>query len=148
MVKGFFDFFNCPGRKSGYLWWAAAVPEKLTSVVIITAPLTEAAKKRGSLRVFLIGASAQGRRFGSAGALGWAAPVPRAKPDPKLQQCGKFHSGAAGGATARKQGRSREAPALFQLVPTFCKPHFFQVCYVPAGLLSRNCCKVCAGFHV
>ena len=26
---------------------------------------------------------------------------PGAKPDPKLQQCGKFHSGAAGGAAAQ-----------------------------------------------
>jgi hypothetical protein len=28
LVKGFLDFFNCPGRKSGYLGWAAAVPGK------------------------------------------------------------------------------------------------------------------------
>ena len=36
-------------------------------------------QKRGWLRAFLIGAAAQGRRFGSAGALGWAAAVPRAE---------------------------------------------------------------------
>jgi hypothetical protein len=45
LVKGFFDFFNCPGRKSGYLGWAAAVPEKLISIFIFTALLAEAAKK-------------------------------------------------------------------------------------------------------
>jgi len=44
-VKGFFDFFNCPGRKSGYLGCAAAVPGKLTSVFIFTALLIEAAKE-------------------------------------------------------------------------------------------------------
>ena len=29
LVKGFFYFFNCPGRKAGYLGWSAEVPEKL-----------------------------------------------------------------------------------------------------------------------
>ena len=46
LVKGFFDFLNCPGRKAGYLGWAAAVPGKLTSVFIFTASPTEAVKKR------------------------------------------------------------------------------------------------------
>ena len=45
-VKGFFGFFNCPGRKSGYLGWAAPVPEKLTSVFIITAQGRSSKKKR------------------------------------------------------------------------------------------------------
>jgi hypothetical protein len=76
--------------------------------------------------VFLIGASAQGRRFGSAGALGWAAPVPRAKPDPKLQQCGKFHSRAAGGAVAQGRGRSWGNPQpLFQLNSYFLQASLF-----------------------
>jgi len=72
-------------------------------------PVNRSSKKRGWLRAFLIVASAHGRRFGSAGALGWAAPGPRVKPDPKLQQCGIFYSGAASGAAARR----REAPARF-----------------------------------
>jgi len=97
---------------------------------------------------FLIGAAAQGRRFGSAGAPGWAAAVPRAEPGPELQQCGKFHLRAASGADAQGRGRSREAPALSGLIPALCKSHFFQVRYVPAGLLSRNGCKVSAGFYV
>jgi len=55
----------------------------------------------------------------------------------------KFHSRAASGTDARgRRGRSREAPALSGLIPALCKSHFFQIRYMPAGLLSRNCCKV------
>jgi hypothetical protein len=39
-------------------------------------PADRSSKRIGWLRAFLIGAIAQGRRFGSAGALGCAAPVP------------------------------------------------------------------------
>jgi len=100
------------------------VPGKLISVFIITALLTEAAKKRGWLRVFLIWKSAQGRRFGSAGALGCAAPVlgklvkenqgecPGAKPDPKLQQCGKLTSVFIN----TTQGRSSKKKRLVKVV--------------------------------
>ena len=142
---------SAQGRRfgsAGALGWAAPVPEKLTSVFIITAQ-GRSSKKRGWLRAFLIGAAAQGRRFGSPRALGWAAPVPRAKV--KIEAAaGRKISFRSCRRSSRPgaQGRSREAPALFQLIPAFCKPHFFQVCYVPAGLLSRNGCKVSAGFHV
>jgi len=60
---------GCPGK----------MPEKLISVFIPYCPANRSSKKRGWLRAFLIGAAAQGRRFESAGALGWAAPGPRAK---------------------------------------------------------------------
>jgi len=42
-------------------------------------PANRSSKKRGWLRAFLIGAAAQGRRFGSAGAAGCAAPWPMAE---------------------------------------------------------------------
>ena len=75
LVKGVFNCGKCPGWKSGYLGWAAAVPGKLTSVFIITAQGRSSKKKR-LVKGVLIVASTQGRRFGSAGAVGWAAAVP------------------------------------------------------------------------
>jgi len=51
------------------------VPGKLTSVFIITAQGRSSKKKR-LVKGVLIVASTQGRRFGSAGAVGWAAAVP------------------------------------------------------------------------
>jgi hypothetical protein len=111
MVKGFFDSFNCPGRKAGYLGWVAPVPGKLTSVFIIIALLTEAAKKKRLVKGVLIGASVQGRRFG---ALGCAAPVPRAKVKIESAAVRKilFRS-CRRSSCPGAQGRSREAPARF-----------------------------------
>jgi hypothetical protein len=62
MVKGFFDFFNCPGRKAGYLGWAAAVPEKLISVFIITTQ-GRSSKRILWLKAFSIFLTAQGGRL-------------------------------------------------------------------------------------
>ena len=61
----------------------------------------------------------------------------------------KFHLRAASGADAwGRRGRSREAPALFRLIPALCKSHFLQVRYMPAGLLSRYGCKVSSRSYI
>jgi hypothetical protein len=88
--KGFFNCDNFPGAEvwlspalslslfqccsSGPGGWAA-VPEKSTSVFINTTQGRSRERKR-LVKGFLIGATSQGRRLGSAGALGCSAPVP------------------------------------------------------------------------
>jgi hypothetical protein len=95
LVKGVFNWGNFPGadvwlspalslalfqcHSSGLGGWAAAVPEKLTSVFIITAHGRSSKRKR-LVKGVLIVASAQGRRFGSAGSVFISAPVLRSGP--------------------------------------------------------------------
>jgi len=103
-----------------------------------TAPLTEAAKKRLVKGVFNRG-KCPGRRFGSAGLLDGM----HRSPGRSCRSAENFIYELQGGAAAQgRWGRSQEAPARFTLIPALCKSHFFQVRYVPAGLLSRYGCKV------
>jgi len=60
------SLFQCHSSRLG--GWAAAVPEKLISVFIITAQGRSSKKKR-LVKGFLIRATSQGRRFGSAGSV-------------------------------------------------------------------------------
>jgi len=71
------SLFQCCSSWSG--GWAAAVPEKLTSVFINTTQGRSSERKR-LVKGFLIVATSQGRRFGSADSVFISAPVLRSGP--------------------------------------------------------------------
>ncbi len=132
----FILFYFCTGGPGGC---PGKIPEKLISVFIITAPLTEAAKKRLVKGVFNRD-KCPGAEVRICRPAGWDAPEPRAENFIYELQAEQVPRGGG--------GWSREAPAFFRLIPALCKSHFFQIRYVPAGLLSRYGCKVSAGFYI
>jgi len=98
------------------------VPGKWISVFINTTQ-GRSSERRAWLKAFSIFLTAQG---GSLAISHGLHQCPGRRSKPKLQQCGIFHSGAAGGAATQGRGRSWGNPQpLFQLNSYFLQASLF-----------------------